>query len=162
MINSAPVSNEELFRAAREGNLDRVREIVEYTGTNLDKGDGNGNTVLHHAAISGSREVAEYLVKRCSFSPLKANCRGITPYDVAYANRNEEVLEFFAEHTSFRYEDGYHNPVQRGFFPDPSVIRVDDDYYMVNSSFTWFPAIPISHSRDLVHWEPVGHVLTDP
>lgn len=46
----------------------------------------------------------------------------------------------------------YHNPVQRGFFPDPSVIRVGDDYYMVNSSFQYFPAIPISHSRDMVHW----------
>ena len=45
----------------------------------------------------------------------------------------------------------YHNPVQRGFFPDPSVIRVGDDYYMVNSSFQYFPAIPISHSRDMVH-----------
>ena len=43
----------------------------------------------------------------------------------------------------------YHNPVQRGFFPDPSVIRVGDDYYMVNSSFQYFPAIPISHSRDM-------------
>ena len=49
-----------------------------------------------------------------------------------------------------------------GFRPDPSIVRVGEDYYMVNSSFTWFPAIPISHSRDLVHWEPVGHVLTDP
>ena len=46
----------------------------------------------------------------------------------------------------------YHNPVQRGFFPDPSVIRVGNDYYMVNSSFQYFPAIPISHSRDMVHW----------
>ena len=53
-------------------------------------------------------------------------------------------------------------PVLPGFRPDPSIVRVGEDYYMVNSSFTWFPAIPISHSRDLVHWEPVGHVLTDP
>ena len=50
----------------------------------------------------------------------------------------------------------YHNPVQRGFFPDPSVIRVGNDYYMVNSSFQYFPAIPISHSRDMVHWHESG------
>lgn len=56
----------------------------------------------------------------------------------------------------------YNNPVKRGFFPDPSVIRVDEDYYMVNSSFQYFPAIPISHSTDLVHWEIVGHAITDP
>ena len=45
----------------------------------------------------------------------------------------------------------YHNPVQRGFFPDPSVIRVGDDYYMVNSSFQYFPAITNSHSLDMMH-----------
>ena len=56
----------------------------------------------------------------------------------------------------------YHNPVQRGFFPDPSVIRVGDDFYMVNSSFQYFPAIPISHSKDMVHWHIVGHAITNP
>jgi len=56
----------------------------------------------------------------------------------------------------------YCNPVQRGFFPDPSVIRVGDDYYMVNSSFQYFPAIPISHSKDMVHWHIIGHAIADP
>ena len=56
----------------------------------------------------------------------------------------------------------YHNPVQRGFFPDPSVIRVGEDYYMVNSSFQYFPAIPISHSKDMVHWHIIGHAVTNP
>ncbi len=56
----------------------------------------------------------------------------------------------------------YMNPVQRGFFPDPSVCRVGEDYYMVNSSFQYFPAIPISHSKDLVHWELIGHAITNP
>lgn len=56
----------------------------------------------------------------------------------------------------------YQNPVKRGFSPDPSVIRVDDCYYMVNSSFQYFPAIPISKSYDLVHWQTVGHVITNP
>lgn len=55
----------------------------------------------------------------------------------------------------------YTNPVLRGFFPDPSVIRVGNDYYMVNSSFQYFPAIPISHSTDLVHWHIIGHAITD-
>ena len=55
----------------------------------------------------------------------------------------------------------YENPVRRGFYPDPSVIRVGDDFYMVNSSFQYFPAIPISHSTDLVHWETIGHAVTN-
>ena len=53
----------------------------------------------------------------------------------------------------------YQNPVKRGFFPDPSIVRVGEDYYMVNSSFQYFPAIPISHSRDMVHWETIGHAI---
>ena len=56
----------------------------------------------------------------------------------------------------------YQNPVQRGFFPDPSVVRVGEDYYMVNSTFQYFPAIAISHSKDMVHWQVIGHAITDP
>lgn len=55
----------------------------------------------------------------------------------------------------------YRNPVLRGFYPDPSVVRVGDDYYMVNSTFQYFPAIPIHHSKDLVHWELIGHAITE-
>jgi xylan 1,4-beta-xylosidase len=54
----------------------------------------------------------------------------------------------------------YTNPILPGDFPDPSIVRVDDDYYLVNSTFRWFPGISVSHSRDLVNWALVGHVLT--
>ena len=57
-------------------------------------------------------------------------------------------------------EREYRNPILRGFYPDPSVVRVADDYYLVTSSFEYFPGIPIFHSRDLVHWRQLGHVLT--
>ena len=53
----------------------------------------------------------------------------------------------------------YQNPVIPGFHPDPSICRVGEDYYLVNSSFEWFPGIPIYHSKDLVNWKQVGHVL---
>ncbi len=56
----------------------------------------------------------------------------------------------------------YRNPVLTGFFPDPSWVRVDDDYYMVNSTFQYFPGVVISHSRDLVHWRQIGYALDDP
>lgn len=55
----------------------------------------------------------------------------------------------------------YANPVITGFFPDPSVIRVGEDYYCVNSTFEYFPGIIISHSKDLVHWKQIGHVFSD-
>lgn len=51
-----------------------------------------------------------------------------------------------------------HNPVIRGFAPDPSLVRVGDWYYVATSSFEWFPTIPIHRSRDLAHWEYAGHV----
>jgi alpha-N-arabinofuranosidase len=54
----------------------------------------------------------------------------------------------------------YRNPVLPGFYPDPSVVRVGDWFYLVNSSFEFFPGVPIHRSRDLVHWESLGHVLT--
>src|SRR5882724_8476694 len=54
----------------------------------------------------------------------------------------------------------FRNPILAGFYPDPSVCRVGDDYYLVTSSFEYFPGVPIFHSRDLVHWRPIGHCLT--
>ncbi len=54
------------------------------------------------------------------------------------------------------------NPVIPGFYPDPSICRVDRDYYLVTSSFEYFPGVPIFHSRDLVHWQQIGHCLTRP
>lgn len=57
---------------------------------------------------------------------------------------------------------GYKNPVLPGFYPDPSVCRVGDDYYMVNSSFQYFPGVPIHHSKDLINWKSIGHCLSRP
>lgn len=51
------------------------------------------------------------------------------------------------------------NPIIPGFYPDPSICGVGDDYYLVNSTFSYFPGIPIMHSKDLVHWEQIGNVM---
>lgn len=56
----------------------------------------------------------------------------------------------------------YNNPVISGFHPDPSVCRFGDDYYLVTSSFEYFPGVPLFHSKDLVNWTQLGHVLTRP
>ena len=53
----------------------------------------------------------------------------------------------------------FKNPILSGFYPDPSICRVGDDYYMVTSSFVYFPALPIFHSKDLIHWEQIGHAI---
>jgi alpha-N-arabinofuranosidase len=59
-------------------------------------------------------------------------------------------------------EREYLNPIISGFYPDPSICRKGDDYYMVHSTFSYFPGIPILHSRDLVNWEQIGNVLDRP
>ena len=53
-----------------------------------------------------------------------------------------------------------HNPILRGFNPDPSIVRVGDDYYVATSTFEWFPGVQIHHSRDLVHWRLLTRPLT--
>jgi alpha-N-arabinofuranosidase len=56
----------------------------------------------------------------------------------------------------------FHNPILSGCYPDPSICRVGDDYYLITSTFEYFPGLPIFHSRDLIHWRQIGHVLDRP
>ena len=56
----------------------------------------------------------------------------------------------------------YFNPVVSGYYPDPSICRVGDTYYLVNSTFSYFPGVPIFKSNDLVNWQQIGHVLDRP
>ena len=51
------------------------------------------------------------------------------------------------------------NPILEGFYPDPSICAVGEDFYLVNSSFAYFPGVPIFHSKDLANWEQIGNIL---
>lgn len=53
----------------------------------------------------------------------------------------------------------YSNPILAGFYPDPSICRVGDKFYLVNSSFVYFPGLPIFESTDLVNWKQIGHII---
>ncbi|MDQ0064857.1 glycoside hydrolase family 43 protein [Chryseobacterium lathyri] len=59
-------------------------------------------------------------------------------------------------------EDEFYSPILQGCYPDPSITRKGEDYYLVNSSFSMFPGVPIFTSKDLVNWKQVGHVLDRP
>jgi len=62
------------------------------------------------------------------------------------------IIVFFASGLIDAQEAGYFkNPIIPGFNPDPSICRVGEDYYLVTSSFEWFPGLPIYHSKDLVN-----------
>ncbi len=56
----------------------------------------------------------------------------------------------------------YNNPILKGMNPDPSICRVGDNYYLVTSSFGFFPGLPIYQSKDLVNWKLIGHGISNP
>lgn len=150
------------FYAAKGGNLEINKILTEKSMAKYNEVDKDKRTVLFYAVESGNAELCKYYVERVGFSPLQADVNGITAFEYAHELGMSEIEKYFEEVCGFKYEDGYKNPIRRGFFPDPSIVRVGEDYYMVNSTFVFFPCIPISHSKDLIHWEIIGHAITNP
>ena len=64
--------------------------------------------------------------------------------------------------TLAQQQQTFQNPILPGFYPDPSVLRVGEDYYLINSTFAYFPGVPIFHSKDLVSWTQIGNILNRP
>lgn len=72
-------------------------------------------------------------------------------------------FEYRGEDAESPLESGYYrNPILAGFHPDPSICRVGKDYYLINSTFEYFPGLPLFHSTDLVNWTQLGHVIHRP
>ncbi len=148
------------FLAVKECSLATLQNLIEYgPRMNLNDTDSKGRDFLHYAAMYGSTEKCRYLVEYGGMSPLRGDLQLETPFDIAHAQGFAELETYFADVIGATWENTYHNPIRRGFYPDPSVVRVGDMYYMVNSTFTFFPCIPISQSRDLVHWQTIGHAI---
>lgn len=59
-------------------------------------------------------------------------------------------------------ETEFRNPILSGFYPDPSITQVGSSYYLVNSTFTYFPGLPVFQSQDLVNWTQIGNVIDRP
>lgn len=150
------------FLAAQTGNLPMVKYLVEYSRASMNITDRNHRNMLHYGVLSGSKELVAYLVERVGMSPVSGDGQLLTPYELAAEKGFSDIADYFRERVGFSLKDAYHNPVRTGFYPDPSIVRVGEDYYMVNSSFIFFPCIPVSHSRDLIHWEIIGHAITNP
>lgn len=155
-LRKEPELELQLFQA---GELDTARYLTEYSKTSLNIRDDQGQTPLHYAVRSGNLELVKYLTERVGLSPTVGDRKGITPYEEAHAKGMEEIEQYFAHVCGAKLDEMYKNPIRRGMYPDPSVIRVGEEYYMVNSSFIYFPAIPISRSKDLIHWKIVGYAI---
>lgn len=148
--------------AAQTGDFSVVKYIVEYSRASMNTVDDENRSILHYAAESGNVKLNRYLVEKVGMSITAGDKNLVTPYQIAYEKGHKELLSYYENVVGASYKDMYHNPVRTGMFPDPSIVRVGEDYYMVNSSFIFFPCIPVSHSRDLVHWEVIGHAVTRP
>jgi alpha-N-arabinofuranosidase len=72
------------------------------------------------------------------------------------------VVFFLFVNVIFAQQLEYSNPILGGFYPDPSICRVGNDYYLVNSSFAYYPGLPIFHSNDLVNWKQIGNAMNRP
>lgn len=156
--NGVPMS----FYIARTGNIEMTKYLVEYTFASFNIGDREHRTCLHEAVMSKNLECVKYWVERVGMSPTEGDKNLVTPYQLAHDNNITDIEAYFEEVVGAKYDDMYQNPIRTGFFADPSIVRVGDDYYMVNSSFTFFPCVPISHSTDLVNWKVIGHAITNP
>ncbi len=148
--------------AAKAGGFPIVKYIVEYSRASMNTVDDENRTILHYAAMAGNLEMNRYLIEKVGMDITAGDRNLVTPYQIAWEQGNKELLAYYEEQVGASYERMYHNPIRTGMFPDPSIVRVGEDYYMVNSSFIFFPCIPISHSKDLVHWEIIGHAITNP
>jgi xylan 1,4-beta-xylosidase len=149
------------YLVAKSGNFEMMKFVVEYTVASFNEFDKNGRSLLHYAVESKNLALVKYLVEKVGLTIDKGDKNRITPYHIAVNNNLKDITSYFSNCMGGYIVEFYQNPIREGFFPDPSIVRVEDDYYMVNSSFVYFPCIPISHSKDLVNWSIIGHAITD-
>lgn len=147
--------------AARLGRTDMLQALCEDSHVITLACDGNGRDLLHYAAMSGNVSTIAYTVDKLGYDPFRGDKHGVTALDIASQGGHTEAVRWLENRMGFTLAESYRNPVRRGFYPDPSVVRVGEDYYMVNSTFVQFPCLPVSHSRDLVSWQTIGHAITN-
>ncbi len=150
-----------VFTAAQNGQAGMLRFLFEAHHLYSPDPDDQGQTLLHRAAQSGDADTVRFAMDILSFDPLQGDLCGITPLDLARSAEKPDAFQFLTDRLGFSPDQCYRNPVLRGFHPDPSVVRLQEDYYLITSSFFLFPGLPVFHSRDLVHWQEIGHVVTD-
>lgn len=155
------------YHLVRRGDFAAVRWLVEYSRADMNERDLRGRNILFPAIESSSLALCRYFCERVGIDPLEADNYLLTPLEYAARRAEEtgdkssrEIFSYLEKRSGLLFGNTYKNPVRRGFSPDPSPVRVGEDYYMVNSSFLAFPALPISHSKDLVNWKTIGHAVS--
>ena len=146
------------WAAAESGRGDVLRFLFEHHLYSAEP-DARGQNLLHAAAASGDEGAARFALDVLGLDPAGGDESGVTPLDLARQAEDPGAYRLLSSRLGFTPEQAYRNPVLRGCHPDPSAVRVGEDYYLVNSSFVYFPGLPVYHSRDLVHWREIGHAV---
>ena len=100
------------FLAAKTGNLELVKYIVEYSRANFNTTDNHHRNTLHYGAMSGDVETCKYLVERVGISPLSGDDELITPIDIAHNNGFSELQKYFEAEIGVPYERLFRNPIR--------------------------------------------------
>jgi len=116
-----------------------------------------------------------YLWSNSPTAPALYNAQGlpVAPFrtdrwsgSVATSDPRFDWFEYRGDDRVYRINragpNDYYNPIIAGFYPDPTIVRAGKDYYLAMSSFAYFPGVPIFHSKDLVNWTQIGHILDRP
>lgn len=94
--------------------------------------------------------------------PCKSNAQSSSSSVALFDNFTYKGKDTFYKTHPLTEADEYYNPILPGWYSDPSICRVGEDYFMVTSTFSYYPGIPIFHSKDLINWRQTGHVLNRP
>ena len=102
----------------------------------------------------------------CSFLAI-ALCMSIAAKDERGSIAKFDYFEYIGNDDFYRenplpHDNSFYNPIVPGWHSDPSICRVGNDYFMVMSTFTYYPVVPLFHSRDLVNWRQIGNILDRP
>ncbi len=102
----------------------------------------------------------------CSFLAI-ALCMSIAAKDERGSIAKFDYFEYIGNDDFYRenplpHDNSFYNPIVPGWHSDPSICRVGNDYFMVMSTFTYYPGVPLFHSRDLVNWRQIGNILDRP
>ncbi|RRN77930.1 glycoside hydrolase family 43 protein, partial [Pseudoxanthomonas sp. SGD-10] len=106
-----------------------------------------------------------HLLALCCFTQ---SCKSVEPQESKERNQEPIFNNFVYKGDDKVYRENtvssnkFYTSILQGCYPDPAITRKGDDYFLVNSSFTFFPGVPIFHSKDLVNWKQIGHVLDRP
>jgi xylan 1,4-beta-xylosidase len=127
-----------------------------------DRLRGRPGRISRAAAIPATVALAALLAAGCA--AVSTNPAPLAP--AASADPRFGWFEYRGNDAIFRDSAAgpgeFQNPILTGFYPDPSITRAGDDFYLVHSTFTYFPGLPIFHSRDLVTWRQIGNALDRP